>query len=390
MSEFFKPYEGSRPFLFVSYAHRQSDAVVDTIRILHERGWRLWYDEGIPAGSDWPSNIARHMQSCERVLFFLSRRAAESANCYSEIRTAARLGKPILVIPLEETDPDASWQELLSGKPAVPLLESPSGRAEAILRSGFLKRRLHHSWMERVPWQGIGLAASLLFFLAASGALAALASGVWDPFPAVTTPPDIQRATPVPQPIPTAVPTLDLGDATRYFAASFPDKQQERAIRKALGIPSGEIYYWQLAEISELYFCGNIETNSLENITFDENGTCRVYGAQVVTGRVSDLSLLGSAVRLKKLALICQPVDDLYALDRLQSLEELSLAGSKISDLGTPGNLSGLEILHLEHTKVRDLTPLASLPRLNTVTVSREMLPLRWKDPSGFSIILVS
>ena len=36
MSEFFKPYEGSHPFVFVSYAHRQSDAVVSTIRILQE------------------------------------------------------------------------------------------------------------------------------------------------------------------------------------------------------------------------------------------------------------------------------------------------------------------------------------------------------------------
>ena len=48
MSTFFKPYEGSRPFLFISYAHKQSDAVVSTIRILHEKGWRLWYDEGHP------------------------------------------------------------------------------------------------------------------------------------------------------------------------------------------------------------------------------------------------------------------------------------------------------------------------------------------------------
>ena len=41
MSTFFKPYEGSRPFAFISYAHRQSAAVVDTIRILHDRGWRV-------------------------------------------------------------------------------------------------------------------------------------------------------------------------------------------------------------------------------------------------------------------------------------------------------------------------------------------------------------
>ena len=28
MSGFFKPYEGSRPFVFISYAHRQSDTVL--------------------------------------------------------------------------------------------------------------------------------------------------------------------------------------------------------------------------------------------------------------------------------------------------------------------------------------------------------------------------
>ena len=84
MNRFFKPYEGTRPYLFISYAHKQSEEVVSTIRILHEKGWRLWYDEGIPAGSDWPANIARHMQGCAGVIFFESERALESPNCYSD------------------------------------------------------------------------------------------------------------------------------------------------------------------------------------------------------------------------------------------------------------------------------------------------------------------
>jgi hypothetical protein len=107
MNRFFKPYEGTRPFLFISYAHRQSEEVVSTIRILHEKGWRLWYDEGIPAGSDWPANIAQHMDRCERVIFFLSARAMESPNCYSEMRTAFRMKKPVLVVRLEDVEKDA-------------------------------------------------------------------------------------------------------------------------------------------------------------------------------------------------------------------------------------------------------------------------------------------
>ena len=38
MNRFFKPYEGTRPYLFISYAHKQSEEVVSTIRILHENG----------------------------------------------------------------------------------------------------------------------------------------------------------------------------------------------------------------------------------------------------------------------------------------------------------------------------------------------------------------
>ena len=53
MSAFFQPYEGNKPFLFISYAHRESEETVSTVRILHEKGYRIWYDEGIPAGSDW-------------------------------------------------------------------------------------------------------------------------------------------------------------------------------------------------------------------------------------------------------------------------------------------------------------------------------------------------
>ena len=385
MSIFFKPYEGSRPFLFISYAHKQSSAVVDTIRILHDKGYRLWYDEGIPAGSDWPANIAQHMQGCEKVVFFLSERAMESPNCFSEIRTAFRAGKPILVVRLEDvevTDPD--WQELLAGKQVIPLLDSPEERAAAILNTGFVPQRFRRSRLESVSWRALGLAASLLFFLAAAGTLGMLASGRWTPVQA----PEIAVETTAPTPAPTAPPVVEIGEAERYFAVSFPDKQQERAIRRALGIQTEDIYRWQLAEIPELYFCGNMVTDSLENVRFDADGTCRVNGAPVVTGQITDLSLLENAVRLEKLALICQPQLKLTSLSGHLLLRELSLAGSDVSDLSALRELPSLETLHLEHTSVSDLTPLAAFPNLKTVTVSRDMLPLRWSDSAGFAVVL--
>lgn len=385
MSGFFKPYEGSRPFVFISYAHRQSDTVLDTIRILHEKGWRLWYDEGIPAGSDWPTNIARHMQDCERVIFFLSARALASHNCYSEMKAAARQGKSILLVRLEDISPDEKWSELLAECQEIPLLEEPAERAGAILRSGFLPRRLHRRFTERIPWRALGLIASLLLFFAAAGVLGALSTGKWSPIP----PAELPTETAIPAVEPSPVPVIELGEAERFFAVSFPDAQQERAIRRALDIPENPIYRWQIAEIPELYFCGNMTADSKAAVSFDADGTCRVNGAPVIQGQVSDLRLIESMVRLEQLALICQPLDDLSGLNGHLLLRSLSLAGSAVDDLSALTELPSLETLHLEYTGVRDLTPLEALPNLKTVTVSRDMLPLTWSEEAAFAVVLI-
>lgn len=386
MSRFFKPYEGQRPFLFVSYAHKESEAVVNTIRILHDKGYRLWYDEGIPAGSDWPANIAQHMETCERVVFFLSARALESPNCYSEMRRALRLGKPILVVRLEKTKRDPRWDDILKDRQELPLTDSPAERAEAILRSGFLPGRFRHRWTEKISLRALGLAASLAFFLAAAGVLGALASGRLSPVPARERPPE----TPAPSAaVETPLPSFDMGEAEKYFAVSFPDSVQERAIRKRLNNQSEEVFRWQLAEIGELYLCGAVVTDGMEAIRFSSGGVCRINGAPVILGPVSDLSLIKSAVRLEKLALVCQPLDDLSGLSGHQLLRELSLAGSTVSDLSALQDLPSLQTLHLEHTGVRDLRALDAFPNLKTVTVSRDMLPLTWNEYAGFAVVLL-
>ena len=386
MSRFFKPYEGGKPFLFISYPHKNSAEVLDTIRILHDKGIRLWYDEGIPAGSDWPANIARHLGDCEAVLFFLAERALASPNCFSEIRTAARLHKPILVIRLDGSEPEGEWRELLRDYDEIPLLPDAVQRAEAILTGGFVGRRFHRRPGEKLPRQAIGLAASILLFLASGAAVGALATGQWSPIPAQ----EITVESSAPEQPATPVPTVSIGEAERFFAVSFPSTQMERAVRSALSIPEGEIQRWNLAEIKELYFCGNMSLKSVEGVAFSSDGSCRVNGAPVVQGQISDLSLLSDMVSLERLALICQPLGDLSRLNGHTLLRELSLAGSTVEDLSALRELPSLETLHLEHTAVRDLRPLESLPGLKTVTVSRDMLPLRWSEGKGFAVILLN
>ena len=42
-----------------SYAHADGEVVFREIQRLHESGYRIWYDEGIEPGNDWPWHIAQ-------------------------------------------------------------------------------------------------------------------------------------------------------------------------------------------------------------------------------------------------------------------------------------------------------------------------------------------
>ena len=67
MKTLLRPYEGTLPYLFVSYAHANDAAVLEIISTLQARGFRVWYDEGIEAGSEWPESIASHLERAQLV-----------------------------------------------------------------------------------------------------------------------------------------------------------------------------------------------------------------------------------------------------------------------------------------------------------------------------------
>jgi hypothetical protein len=100
----FAPYEGSEPFLFVSYSHRDKAAVYAEITALHEQGFRVWYDQGIVGGADWTSTLETKLKESSFVLIFLSPEAVESPNVRDEIHFALEKKKPLLAVHLVETD----------------------------------------------------------------------------------------------------------------------------------------------------------------------------------------------------------------------------------------------------------------------------------------------
>lgn len=98
-----RAYEGNEPYIFASYAHKDSEQVLPVISQLQQRGYRVWYDEGIVPGSEWPENIAQHLNDCAAVIVFLSPNCIDSANCRREITYALSKNKPFLGLFLEPT-----------------------------------------------------------------------------------------------------------------------------------------------------------------------------------------------------------------------------------------------------------------------------------------------
>ncbi len=66
------PYKGDRPYIFISYAHKNSDEALAIIHTLQVRGYRVWYDEGIDPGAEWDENIAAHVRKCYLFIALIS------------------------------------------------------------------------------------------------------------------------------------------------------------------------------------------------------------------------------------------------------------------------------------------------------------------------------
>ena len=96
------PYEGREPYIFISYAHKDSDVVMPIIEAMADYGFRIWYDEGIEAGTEWPEYIAEHLENAGAVIAFLSDASLGSINCRQEINEAINMQKDLLAIHLRE------------------------------------------------------------------------------------------------------------------------------------------------------------------------------------------------------------------------------------------------------------------------------------------------
>ena len=90
------PYQGSEPYIFLSYSHRDAAPAAEIIRDLNLDGFRIWYDEGLVPGKEWDENIARAIMNCSYFVALMSANYLDSANCRDELNFARDKKLPLL------------------------------------------------------------------------------------------------------------------------------------------------------------------------------------------------------------------------------------------------------------------------------------------------------
>jgi hypothetical protein len=66
--------------------------------------YRIWYDEGVEPGNEWPEEVGKALLGSSQFLVFMSCAAADSRNVRNEINLATGEDKNVLVVFLEPTE----------------------------------------------------------------------------------------------------------------------------------------------------------------------------------------------------------------------------------------------------------------------------------------------
>ena len=126
----FPAYQGSDPFIFVSYRHADSEVVYAELEWLNACGFNVWFDEGITPGEEWTAELAQRIRDASYFLFMITPNSVHSKNCRDEVAFAIKHNKSMVLAHLQPTElPDS--------------LELSIGSMQAILKENLGERAFH-------------------------------------------------------------------------------------------------------------------------------------------------------------------------------------------------------------------------------------------------------
>lgn len=98
-------WKASDRYMFVSYAHLDSDAVYEDLRALYAKCLNYWYDKKLKAGDPWDESVAEVIRNeqCCGIILYLSVNTVRSAAVEQELRIYKEIvatGRKFLLIPV--------------------------------------------------------------------------------------------------------------------------------------------------------------------------------------------------------------------------------------------------------------------------------------------------
>jgi len=115
----FPAYRGNGPYIFISYAHVDSELVFPEIKDFNKNGYNVWYDEGISPGNEWTDEIADFLEGSSLFVVLITPASASSPNVLNEINYAIDEKKPFVAIHLKKTTLRAGIKLQIGTKQAI-------------------------------------------------------------------------------------------------------------------------------------------------------------------------------------------------------------------------------------------------------------------------------
>lgn len=333
----FAAYKGNAPYVFVSYAHKDSTSVYPIITQFNDQGYKIWYDEGIEPGIEWPEEIANALNSSSLFVVFITPNSVASENVRNEINFALAKKLPFIAIYLCETSLTPGLQLQIGSKQDI---------RKYILDDDSFRRKYSYSFdsifhkPEKKPEP---------------------------PAPDMTKANQKVPAIDEPAVLPITPPAAG--------AISFVCDIVRRAACEKLGLPDDkQLEQKHIEVVTELtlfadafgkqYLACN---KGKERLMVYKKESQPVFFFE--RGSVVDLSDFSYFHRLQDLCLIFHPFSDLDPLAKLP-IKILDLSCNQLADLSPLGELANLTNLSLDYSTYSSITPLGKAKALRFLSLS--------------------